>query len=153
MRALLKKHLAAANIDDEPTEFWLEDKDDMMIVKTLDDTEVVIADATWTHTLFNDPLIGSSEEIAALRKQLLFPYFESTTAQTFGRSDRALYLERLEQDLLQYRLMHKGYARHYPRVSEPRAASLEGDSMFWDAGYRRLATKLFIEKVFLPKII
>ncbi|HEY8885937.1 MAG TPA: hypothetical protein VIM31_00330 [Candidatus Microsaccharimonas sp.] len=152
IRKLLQKHLTSANIDDEPTEFWLEQDNENLVIKAMEDSDAVVADTYWTHILFNAPMIGQPQEIRSLRKQLLLPYFKSSSHQTFGRGDRALYLERMEQDLLQYRLMHKGYERQYPRVSQPRKKSLDGDSMFWDAGYRRLATELFIEKVFLPKI-
>jgi len=153
MRTLLQKHLDTTNILDDPTEFWLETKDDILHIKDVEDTQEITADHYWTHTLINNPFIGQAREITSVQKRLLPPYFESPITQKVGRSERALYLERIEQDLLQYRLMHKGYARHYPRVSEPRNKAIDGDSMFWDSGYRRLATKLFIEKVFLPKTI
>ncbi len=114
-----------------------------------------MADSYWTHILFGTAWIGNAGAINELRKKLLPTYFYETDEQVFGRGTRALYLERMEQDLLQYRLMHKGYEGHYPpvtKMSMPHADLIDGNSMFWDSGYRRIATQLFINMVFLPKI-
>jgi hypothetical protein len=105
--------------------------------------------------LFNSVWIGNAGIIYSLRERLLPAYFQEDNQNNFGRSARELYLERLEQDLLQYRLMHKGYERHFPinTLSHlPHAELVDGSSAFWDSGYRQIATKLFVNSVFLPKI-
>ena len=63
-------------------------------------------------------------------------------------------IERLEQDLLQYRLMHKGIRRIYDHVSEETKDfdDIDGSSAFYDRRYRRIATRLFVKYVFLPYI-
>lgn len=63
-------------------------------------------------------------------------------------------IERLEQDLLQYRLMHKGIRRIYECVSmeTKNFSDIDGSSAFYDRHYRRIATQLFAKYVFLPQI-
>lgn len=162
LRELLESAYARAGLNDKPAEFWLDEVDDHLIVHNFDrtdpllaDAEPVIADSYWTHILFGAAWIGNAGAIDELRTKLLPGYFYEAPEQVFGRSARALYLERLEQDLLQYRLMHKGYARHYPHVQGLDSAYpdlVDGKSIFWDSGYRRIATQLFIHMVFLPKM-
>ena len=66
--------------------------------------------------------------------------------------NRRLSLECLEKDLLQYRLLHKGFARM--TGEQPLMASypeMEGGSMFYNDNYRIIATLLYIKYVYLPK--
>lgn len=68
--------------------------------------------------------------------------------------ERYVALRRLEQDALQYRLMHKGYEYHYAVRADDVTLPQDGidsGSTFWDEGYRTLATRLFAEKVRLPE--
>ncbi|MEI7995753.1 MAG: hypothetical protein WCH01_12710, partial [Methylococcaceae bacterium] len=104
----------------------------------------------WVHELFNTAWIGDEKSIANIQHKLITCYFNEQNVDT-----RAKCIERLEQDLLQYRLMHKGYARHYPAYNErlPQDYEIDGQSVFYDSGYRQIATKLFIDKVFIPKIL
>jgi len=85
----------------------------------------------------------------------LAPYLRETDKKIMNREARGLYLEEMERDILQYRLMHKGYERFFPPAGglhSAHADKVDGESMFWDSGYRQLATKLFASRVFLPKI-
>lgn len=68
--------------------------------------------------------------------------------------ERRQSLERLEQDLLQYRLMHKGIKRIYDNVSAftSHFPAIDGSSAFYDRRYRRIATQLFVKYVFLPQL-
>ena len=66
---------------------------------------------------------------------------------------RKIWMRELERDTLLYRLLHKGYARlntEQGGITTRNGNDIDQNSMFWDSGYRRLATKLFITKVFLP---
>jgi hypothetical protein len=50
--------------------------------------------------------------------------------------------------------MHRGYHLLYPErktlcVSEK---MVDAEGAFWDSGYRRIATILFLKKVFLPYV-
>lgn len=103
----------------------------------------------WVHELFNTAWIGGEKSITNIQHKLITDYFYEQNIDT-----RAKCIERLEQDLLQYRLMHKGYARHYPIYNErsPQDQEIDGQSVFYDSGYRQIATKLFIDKVFIPRI-
>lgn len=162
IRELIEKHFKAAGIDDEPIEFWFDTaayeksgQRELKVSQIEEESDAVIADKYWSHILFNSAFVGNQLALEQARQKLLPAYFETASHPTHAQTDRALYLERLEQDLLQYRLMHKGYARHYPRYTwndSVRYTPIDGDSAFWDSGYRRLATQLYVEKVFLPKI-
>jgi predicted nucleotidyltransferase len=129
-------------------EFWLDEAPDgSLSVHDFDEFDVHEADSCWTHTLFQSVWVGDENTIGELRRQLLPRYYEDE-----GDFSRYVYLRRMEQDIVQWRLMHKGYARCYPVEQNPKQTTLpDGDSVFWDTGYRLLATQLFAEKVFLPK--
>jgi hypothetical protein len=144
-KAIIRQRAAELfGADDQPIEIWLEEHNGALTIRDLVEPDHGTADAYWTHLLFNTVWVGQDSVVNKIRQQLLFPYFEQN-------QNRDLYLERLEQDLLQYRLLHKGYERHYPRVSAPQPEAVDGQSIFWDSGYRRLATQLFLSRVFLPK--
>jgi hypothetical protein len=124
----------------KPVTLWLDRVGPELEIHNFGPNAAYVADPDWTHVLFESAWIGDQAEIADLQQRLLPPYFYSEGA------DRRRYLERLEQDVLQYRLLHKGYARH-------NALEVARDTdVFWDPGYRRVATKLFASNVFLPKL-
>ena len=85
---------------------------------------------------------------------ILLPNYLSTV----DKNKRINWLRQLELEALQYRLMHKGYSRFYPlnamaeTTKTQNSFLIDSESAFWDSGYRRLATKLFISRVFLPAI-
>ncbi len=71
-----------------------------------------------------------------------------------SQNARTIWLQEIERDLLQYRLMHKGYAHARPEVSSfnsEHSSDIDSNSSFWDAGYRQVASQLFVNKVFLPQ--
>ncbi len=152
---LLTTTFAVGDTRYDPKKFWLDEYGDGgLYIHDFADQNKRTADRFWAHILFGDVWIGDKQAIAELQTRLLPVYFYESNQTIGGRTARQLYLERIEQDLLQYRLMHKGYQRHYPRYSLPTAnQAIDGKSLFWDSGYRQLATKLFVSKVFLPKII
>ena len=62
-------------------------------------------------------------------------------------------LQRLENDLLQFRLMHKGFPaahRHDCALETRQYPSIDGTSAFYDDRYRKLATKIFVKYIWLP---
>lgn len=101
------------------------------------------------HAVFNTVWIGAPEDVAALRRSLVPRYFAERDPMR-----RAMTLERLEQDLLQYRLLHKGWQRLFPDTDPQykRCASIDGASAFYETGYRVAAAKLFADAVFMPAI-
>lgn len=155
LQELLKKVFAHDKVQGKVTEFWLEEKDNQLCVRDFAEPDVSLGESYWTHVLFGAAWEGDKEVMRELREKLLAPYMHETDKKIQGREARGLYLEELERDTLQYRLMHKGYGRFYPPyggIHTPHAGEIDGDSLFWDSGYRQLATKLFARKVFIPKI-
>lgn len=140
---------------EKPTLVWLQEIDGRLSVIDFNETDAYTADQFWTHTLFNTVWVGSDQDIATLQGSLLPQYFYAFDEYGNEIPERKYYLERLEQDSLQYRLMHKGYRRHMPEVGIPHwthGELLDSHSVFWDSGYRRVASLLFLKTVFLPSI-
>ena len=150
MRAALQTIFAHEKIHaSEVVEFWLDETEDgLRIHDDADDTGAIVGTSSWTHILFGAAWEGNAGVVSDLRKNILTPYFRD-------RAERSLYLEELERDALQYRLLHKGYARFMPSyggIHTPHADAIDGASTFWDSGYRQTATKLYASRVFLPNI-
>jgi len=151
IQALTKDVCIHEKIEGEIVQFWLEKTKDGLAVR--DDVETVdpsMGEKSWTHVLFGAAWEGNPHVIEELRRQLLVPYLTQDQPQ-----ERKMYLEELERDTLQYRLMHKGYEKFFPAfggLHTPHADHVDGQSTFWDSGYRQMATKLFASRVFLPKI-
>lgn len=155
----LRTHLASAlvheKIGGQAVEFWLEEKDGGLVVKDLPEYDPAVGESSWTHVLMGAAWEGEAAVTKELRNKLLAPYFFAPEKNLHERDARGLYLEELERDTLQYRLLHKGYEKFhppYPGLTAPHAAALDGQSTFWDSGYRQMATKLFIDRVFIPKL-
>lgn len=98
------------------------------------------------HIYYDAVWLGGSEvknlgEIAA-----------SHAVKYFGSSEWRFAIERLESDLLQYRLLHKGFTRFYGGHNSKAKAypGMDGDCPFYDDMYRRIATELFVKYVFIP---
>lgn len=155
LQELYGKIFTHEKVRDKIVEFWLEEKEGIIQVRDFDDSDVSLGESYWTHILFGSAWIGDEKTIYSLIEKLLVPYLYDTGKTIHGLNARRLYLEELERDTLQYRLMHKGYEQFFPRYGGMKtlhADEIDGKSMFWDSGYRQLATKLFINRVFLPKI-
>jgi hypothetical protein len=90
-----------------------------------------------------------------LHERLIATYFTPPHTLKDGKPTRERWLEEMERDSLQYRLLHKGFARYYP-ISSPmntlHGDGIDGASAFYDPRYRRIATELFIRRVFLPNL-
>ncbi len=144
----LMSAVVGGNSKYELTEFWLdENSDETLFIHDSEDPSRHMGDSYSPHVLFGGAWVGDEQAVFELQQKLLPNYF-------IDSEDRRLYLEKLEQDALQYRLMHKGYAKQYPLVKRNDDSALPVDSsVFWDSGYRQIATKLFVSNVFLPKLI
>lgn len=72
----------------------------------------------------------------------------------YDTPDRRRSIERLESDLLQYRLLHKGYQRFTGECNSLAKGypDLDGDCPFYNEGYRKVATELFAKYVFIPHL-
>lgn len=133
-------------------EFWLEEKDDGVVIKNYENPDPHRGDNSLTHP-FTGQWLGNLEETKQLREKLIRMYLESSNKTIDNHDARTLWLKDLEHNMLQYRLMHKGYASHMPPETVKRSTgnfSIDGDSMFYDEGYRRIAFDTYLKKVFLP---
>lgn len=155
MRMLLKKVFGHEKIDGEVAEFWTRKRGAELEIIDREEYDPAVGESYWTHVLFGAVWEGKPQAVAELRAKILPAYFCDDGNRVHGREARGLGLEELERDTLQYRLMHRGYEQFYPPfggINTPHADSIDGQSTFWDSGYRQLATKLYASRVFLPKL-
>jgi len=154
IREKLEKIFLNNDFNEKPIEFWLEKDGDLLKVNNSIKKDHWIGENDWAYTLFNSFWIGDRQIVDELKKSLLPSFFYETDEIKNGINLRELNLENMQKDLLQYRLMHKGYEKHFPenKNSYKKEKSIDGQSYFWDSGYRQLATKLFINNIFLPKL-
>ena len=104
-----------------------------------------LGDPSLAHVYLNTVWCGKYEPE---QLQIIKPYLEQTDQELRRRT-----IERLEYDLLQFRLMHKGMRYAYPDdLSQETAfnSSIDGASAFYDDRYRQIATLLFARYVWLP---
>ena len=99
------------------------------------------------HIYFNAIWIGGEtvNDIAEVAKEKMSIYI--------GGSNHRMSLERLESDLLQYRLLHKGFSRFTgkKKFMTELYSEMDGDCPFYDDEYRRIATMLYAKYVLIPK--
>lgn len=152
---MLSRIFPHEKINGKIVEFWLAEEHDRLRVRDFSDADVMLADSTWMHLLFASVWFGEKKAIQELYTNLLPGFLYSKGKMFEGYDARTLLLGQMEREVLQYRLMHKGYRRFYPElggINAIHADGLDPKSAFWDSGYRRIATKLFIKRVFLPQL-
>lgn len=155
IRRILAELFPSEKIDGKIVEFWLESEGERLRVRDFPDPDVFLGDSTWIHLLFGSVWLGREDALKELYAKFLPGFLDSSGKTLMGHDARMVWLEELERDVLQYRLMHKGYRRFFPPVGgidRFKAKGLDPESVFWDSGYRRLATKLFVSRVFLPQL-
>lgn len=115
----------------------------------LNDKKIVDPIEKWSHTIFNNFWIGSEIDVAPLRSEIMSSYLFEEKEKTRLRS-----IESLEGDLLLYRLLHSGYSRvcDFETMSFSDKKTMGEQSPFYDSGYRRLATELYVKRVFIPDL-
>lgn len=136
-------------------EIWTKKNENKLKVKSIPGNLWGILGPKKIQFVFNGIWFGQSEETEKLRQDLMESYFHLSSLGDKKESARYILLNELESDLLQYRLMHKGYRKFYPdRVKSEikRNKLIDGNSTFWDPEFRRVATKLFLARVFLPDL-
>ena len=155
IRDSLSKIFTDDKLNGGAIEFWLEEGDGEMAVQDSDTYDPSVMDSSAAHVLFGAAWEGNEEAISELREKVVAPYFYDDGKKVHGRDVRKFYMESIERDTLQYRLMHRGYEElrpSYGGVDAEHSDRIDGESMFWDSGYRQTATKLFASRVFVPKI-
>jgi hypothetical protein len=148
------KILSDLHINGSIMEFWLKNKEGSLWIQDFEDTESSLGDSLVTSPL-TGVWYGEEKTIRTLQAELLPEYLYSENKQLFGHDARKLWLKDMERSLIQYRLLHKGYKKkNLPQggIVSPYRHEIDGESMFYDSGFRRLATKIYLEKVFLPQL-
>ncbi len=158
-RPLIKSHLQKLFAGDgrisRILEFWLIKDGFGLWIKDLPDYDRSLGNSTFAHVFFNGVYFGTKENINFFYEKLMITFLRFPSKDLVSQDVRTIWLQEIERDLLQYRLMHKGYAHARPEVSSFRSehsSDIDSNSSFWDAGYRQVASKLFIKKVFLPQL-
>jgi hypothetical protein len=132
-------------------DFWLEWEGAFLKIRDFKDSETIIGGNNFAHVLFESAWIGSTSDIKQIFNSLMFRFF-TPDVKGITQAIKPLLLQEIERNILQFRLMHKGYSYIYPSqggIKTRNSSAIDSDSSFWDSGYRQLATKLFISKVFL----
>jgi hypothetical protein len=135
-------------------EFWLQEDENGVIIKNYENPDQKRGDSVLTHPLTGS-WVGNLGATKKLRQRLMRMYLESEHKLVANRDARGVWLKDIEHNILQYRLMHKGYASHMPPETtkkKPHHFSIDGESMFYDEGYRKVAFDLYLKKVFLPVV-
>lgn len=135
--------------------FWLDATETGLTVHDWPERAASDGNSSWVHVLFGAAWEGKRDSIRELRHKLLTTYFYDPGTELEGKPTRERWFEEMERDTLQYRLLHKGFGRYYPIKSPmdtPHGDAIDGKSAFYDPRYRRIATELYLSRVFLPKL-
>lgn len=154
LQSLIQEVFADDKIQGHAMEFWLEENGDGLSIRNFENPDSLLGDNTLTHPL-QGAWCGNESSIRELYEKLMPGYLYSQGKTILKEDARTVWLRDMEHNTLQYRLMHKGYERFSPRqggINTPHSDEIDGASTFYDSGYRRLATKLFVDRVFLPQL-
>lgn len=155
IRQSLGQIFESLGIKDDVIEFWLVKADDNLEVNDSEDKDTRLGHSSWTHVLFGAEWDGDAASVNEMKSRLLAPYLYETKKIIHGRDARGLYLEEMERDAILYRLAQKGYDKFFPRIKgmeSEHSSAIDGQSAFWDSGFRKMALKIYAERVFLPKL-
>ncbi len=154
IQGLIKEIFTRESINGSAMEFWLKNDGDSLSIRDFENPDSSLGDSSLTHPLLGS-WSGDKEAIHELYKKLIPGYFFSKGKRILEHDARTVWLKDMEHNMLQYRLMHKGYQNFLPlqgRESTQHFDTIDGNSTFYDPGYRRLATRMYINKVFLPQL-
>jgi predicted nucleotidyltransferase len=151
---VLRKIFSDKKIQGKVVEFWLEENREGLQVRDFENPDTLLAGSIWTHLLLSGVWLGKSYALKELHTKLLSGLLRPTKMTFMNRPLRIVRLSEMEREVLQYRLMHKGYRRFFAPAGGVNLKTQGPDpqSVFWDSGYRRLATKLFVSRVFMPEL-
>lgn len=112
---------------------------------------------TVTQPLFGSIWIGDEATIKDVKTSLFRQFLDLSRfgSEEEKQSARSQLLRRLEGETIRARLLQRGYRFFYPNAIPAdikQDTDIDGNSDFWDPGFRRIATKLFLSKVFLPDL-
>lgn len=133
-----------------PLQIWLKAKKEKLVIHAPIEHKLVASEDS-IHVILGAAWCGPMEIIEELRDRIISQYLQDA----HNPIKRRFWLKILERDFLQYRLLHKGYHHFFPAQGRIRMSGIndiDAYYAFWDEGYRKLATELFVRKVFLPII-
>ncbi len=136
-------------------EFWVTQENEKFGFKVPKEITRTIVGDNQNHFLMGGIWIGHGLDFKKIRSDTLTKYLYLPYDEERKQEIRGQLLGQLELDVLQYRLMHKGYRKFYPRIvrlNTKNSDLIDWKSDYWDPGYRRVATKLFLSRVFLPDL-
>ncbi|MEI6378736.1 MAG: hypothetical protein WCO55_03685 [Candidatus Falkowbacteria bacterium] len=145
---LRKSKLKASVID-----FWLEADGANWLLQDFEEVDTYLGDNSRASHLLSGSWFGDWLTINDLFNKLLPNYLLPGDREICRLPAKQFILSQLERNVLQYRLLHYGYSRLYPErggISTRNSQHIDADCSFYDSGYRWLASKLFIKKLFLP---
>lgn len=137
-------------------EYWVSEQSGKFSLRVKpNEIEGNVAGPETIHFLFGGVWFGEREDIQKIYKDIAGKYLDLSRVGGQKELVRMKLLRMLELDQLQVRLMHKGYSRTYAS-NKPRGTKnsylIDWNSDFWDPGYRKIATLLFLSRVFLPDL-
>lgn len=151
----LRQEITELKDIDKILEFWVEDKKGKLGLRQTPEGIEAIVGAPQIHFLLGGVWVSHEKDYRQLYEDLIEKYLDLSRFGEQKDQVRTQLLRQMELDILQYRLMHKGYRRFYPNKRDPGTQNsnlIDWDSDFWDPGYRRVATQLFLSRVFLPDL-
>ncbi len=151
---LLRQTIPEINGIDKILEFWLYKHNGIYGFRDVPREENILGPLE-VHILMNSLWIGGCPELRDIYSNIISKYFNLNRFGVEEPQIRTQFLRQLEMDILQCRLMHKGYKRFYPgakQVQTEHSNLIDYSGTFWDEGYRGIATLLFLEKIFLPAV-
>lgn len=140
---------------DKLLEFWMQNVNGRYVLQTEPGDADTLVGAEQIHMVLGGVWAGEQSDVQKLKGDIVAGYLHIKNLKERKTVMRYTYLRQLELDMLQFRLMHKGYRKFYPdRRSEaaPDSDLIDWKSDYWDPGYRRVASLLFLSRVFLPDL-
>lgn len=140
---------------DKFSEIWTTQKDNQISFRSFSQVEWGIITPQEVHCILGAVWVGDSSQFQKIRHDFFQQYLDLSRFDSQKDQIRSYFLRQLENDFLQCRLMHKGYHSFYPNQISADffdQKSIDGQSAFWDPGFRRVATQLFLSRVFLPDL-
>lgn len=140
---------------DKILEFWTTRKEDQISLRPAEVEVSNMVSAPQIHFILGSAIIGDNDQAKTIMSELLLKYLDLSRFGDQKNQVRAHLIRQIELDILQYRLMHKGYrkfhsVRRRPSFNQSELINYESD--FWDSGYRQTASLLYLSRVFLPDL-
>lgn len=150
---LLRQQIPEIATLNKMAEFWMDEQNNSLKFRLPEGDIFTVSGPAQIHFLLEGIWIGDNETVRKLTRVILGKYLDLT--RFHGQKDevRMHFLRRLEMDTIQYRLLHKGYRLFHPQTTRPSGkheSLIDGQSDFYDPGFRRIATLIFLNRVFLP---